>query len=115
MRIKIPLYAGYLKILKVDDIESYCKKEDLYGCGDGACSAVTYSHKNCIHLVFENSTDHGIIAHESLHATNIILENATIQASYENDEAQAYLLQWVVNMCYKALNFNQIKSKRFKE
>jgi hypothetical protein len=40
------------------------------------------------------------LAHESLHAANMILSNAGVRVDVcENDEAQAYLLGWIMKKC----------------
>lgn len=37
------------------------------------------------------------LAHEALHITNFILEDRGVKGSYKNDEAQAYLLSYIVD------------------
>ena len=45
-----------------------------------------------------------IIAHESIHITNSILNDCGVIPSFSNDETQAYLLGWIVNKITKILN-----------
>lgn len=41
------------------------------------------------------------IAHEALHVTNFILDDRGVKGSYKNDEAQAYLLSYIVRKIQK--------------
>lgn len=72
--------------------------------------AFTTRHNQKIYMVFkyghpdEKVPKMGTICHESLHATKFILHNVGVKASNKNDEAEAYLLTWIVDRTYKALN-----------
>ncbi len=46
----------------------------------------------------------GTIAHESLHAVNIVHNWHGFKPSYSNDEATAYLLDWVVQKCHNTID-----------
>ena len=51
----------------------------------------------------------GVIAHESLHAVNMILDNRGVVEDFNNDEPVAYLLEWIVDRVYETMhkyNFN---------
>jgi hypothetical protein len=43
------------------------------------------------------------LVHESVHAANLILDFKGIPISLENDETQAYLIEWIFENCYKVL------------
>lgn len=45
----------------------------------------------------------GTLAHEAVHAANYMLDRAGVKMSYENDEAQAYLVGYIVDQCMPAL------------
>ena len=45
----------------------------------------------------------GCLAHEAVHAANYMLDRAGVKMSYENDEAQAYLVGHIVDQCMPAL------------
>ena len=47
-----------------------------------------------------------VIAHECLHITNMILSSRGVGVTLENDEAQAYLMEFIFNKC---LSFKSIK------
>lgn len=52
-----------------------------------------------------------VIAHEALHVTNMILSSASIQIDINsNDEAQAYLLGWIVKKILETYSY-QLKEK----
>ncbi len=44
------------------------------------------------------------IAHESLHAANYILDRVGVKLSYKNDEAQNYLMTWIIKNTINILN-----------
>lgn len=45
----------------------------------------------------------GNITHESLHAVNAIFNELGVEYSLTNDEHAAYMVGWVANCCWKAL------------
>lgn len=53
-------------------------------------------------VVWTLRKDIDVIAHECLHAVNYILENRGVQASWGNDEAQAYLLTELIGEALRA-------------
>lgn len=92
-----------------DDIEFIQKQEPEFR-NAGEVFAHTYfgSIKDwqCIKIIFNfnnshSKITHGCVAHECIHACNMILEHRGIISSFNNDEAQAYFLEWIVNECYK--------------
>lgn len=51
--------------------------------------------------------DFAVVAHESLHITNMILQDVCVIPSFENDEAQAYLLSHVVGIVLETIEINK--------
>lgn len=45
----------------------------------------------------------GTLAHEAVHSANYMLDRAGVKMSFENDEAQAYLVGHIVDQCMPAL------------
>lgn len=43
------------------------------------------------------------LVHECVHATNMILDHKGIPMSLENDESQAYLVEWIFENCFRVL------------
>jgi hypothetical protein len=55
----------------------------------------------------------GTLSHEAVHAANYMLDRAGVKISFENDEAQAYLVGHIVDQCTPALiaTWKNIKGK----
>ena len=43
------------------------------------------------------------LVHESVHAANMILDHKGIPMTLENDESQAYLVEWIFENCLRFL------------
>lgn len=50
----------------------------------------------------------GLVVHELQHATNCILNHIGITPSYENDEAQAYLIGYISNKVFDFIKENKL-------
>lgn len=108
---KIPIYFGELLIVFNDDFEESLKKfkvsveNNLHGCG--AISIPLEHNKTGVSrymILFKDSPGNNTIAHEALHTTNFILGDRGVKADYDNDEAQAYLLGYIVGEICKFLD-----------
>ena len=68
------------------------KPNELWG-------AYTISKDGCVYIGLRSRGDytHGIIAHEAVHAAWIILGIAGVKTDRRNNEAMAYLVEWIVN------------------
>ena len=104
---KCPLYPIWLCIIASDDTKKVNGKYDLgldFSMEDG------HTHRKgikipefktervCIFIVLDPTNEQfsqGLIAHECLHATSYILDWVGIKPDYMNDEAQAYLMQYI--------------------
>ena len=85
-----------LKKFKVED------SVDIEGC-DG----LTVFCQNFV-LIWSKHKDKSIeslstLVHECVHAANMILDHKGIPMSLENDESQAYLVEWIFENCLKVL------------
>lgn len=102
--INLPLYPGVFVIILSDETEKVNKLFPKFK------SDILYAHtmytewkgkKGFIVLLNmwneEEIVTPGTIAHEALHATNFICDSVGILEDYNNDEAQAYLLGWLVD------------------
>lgn len=60
---------------------------------------------SCIYWIVlkHESISHGLIAHEIVHLSNMIMEDRDIKPDYNNDESQAYLVEWLTESVYKVL------------
>lgn len=50
-----------------------------------------------------NADDHSNLVHECLHIANLILNHRGVGVTTDNDEAQTYLLQYLVRQCLNVL------------
>lgn len=103
--LKIPIYFGGLKIIQVKELGELNKEYDvdLYGL----MGAFMYQNDSegyaSYTLAFPEDVTPSVIAHESLHLTNQILNDSGVRLDPDNDEPQCYLIGWIVNECHKFL------------
>ena len=108
--IKIPIYGGSLTMILCDALKEVDEK---YNFNDDLSNykAVVFTNKdfpNVIKVAFEKGLNNaGIIARESVYIVNIIFHRVGIKLDTKNDEAQAYLTQWVFDECYKFIDKNK--------
>lgn len=109
-RVPIPIYHQTLHIAICDDVEKeisevnkkfYANVEQFEFAG---YSEATGKH-HLILLNKKNLPDEpftiGTIAHEAFHITSFVMKRVGIQPDVNNDEAQAYLLSWIVEQVHK--------------
>lgn len=108
--IKVPLYHQRLQIIICDDVEkeieevnkkfpTSCDRFDFSGYAE----AIDNYHLVLLNKKYlkEESFAISTISHEALHITSFILKRVGIKPDVENDEAQAYLLSWIVEKVYQ--------------
>jgi hypothetical protein len=108
--IEVPLYHQRIQIIVCDDAEKeidqinkkYPSNIDKfefsgYAEGSGKYNLIVLNKKYLTDEPFAIST----IAHESLHVTSFIMKRVGMHPDVDNDEAQAYLLSWIVEQVYK--------------
>jgi len=109
--IDIPLYRGKLIIILTNDMDELQEKipnfsaPEIYGHSimtnwnghQGFCVILNFDNQ------FQNIT-HGAIAHEALHISSMICQGRGINADFYNDEPQAYLCGWIVDVIYSFLS-----------
>lgn len=69
--------------------------------GSGRCIRTNYKGNRAIVIWVDKKRNHPTIAHECLHAANFVLDNAGVHPSFENDEAQAYLMTQLIREANK--------------
>mgnify|MGYP006876405293 CR=1 FL=1 len=107
--IEVPLYNANLRLFKGEDIEEVWQFYDVpfeAGYDGGVFRHMEDDVLIEFGLFVEKHDNPGIIAHESLHVTNGILDKCGVWPDHKNDEAQAYLLKWVVNQVTEFYNGN---------
>jgi hypothetical protein len=108
--VEVPLYHQRLQIIICDDAEkeideinkkypSTISRFEFSGHAEG------YGKYNLIVLNKKYLQDEsyviGTIAHEAFHITSFIMKRVGMNPDVNNDEAQAYLLSWIVEQVYK--------------
>lgn len=106
-KVQVPLYKQTFRMIFSNDLDKINKRLHSVEVDDElwaqTFSDVDKDEHEIFTVVFffnEPSTPpitHGIITHESLHITNLILAKAGVKLKTNNDEASAYLIQWVVD------------------
>jgi hypothetical protein len=76
---------------------SWGYKSDTRSRFNGRC--VVDVENGCAAIWVKDWSDIAIVGHECLHAVNGCLLSRGVQASFDNDEAQAYLLSAVLRRC----------------
>jgi len=110
-KINIPIYGGYLAIHITKDIDKTLRVVDYDGdlVGD-AYMVFNLDGTKAYDLIFKHDKiDHGLIAHECFHLTHRIMHDINKTFDFNNDEPEAYLMQFLINSIYDFLSENEIK------
>ena len=111
--VEVPIYGGHLLMFITNSVDKIRKElpntdmEEVFAYTDqlGGSAAIT--------LNFENPTTKmtaGVIAHEAAHATHMILSTRGVMPDFDNDEAEVYLLSWMVNQIHEFMNEHKFKA-----
>lgn len=110
--VEIPIYRGKLVILLGNDVEKltsvlseWDKDEEPYAHAwrlgykgwKSACVVLNFHHS-------KSKINHGIVAHEAMHATHFIAQDSDIDFDFDNPEPITYLLEWVTNEIHKFIH-----------
>lgn len=115
--VEFPLYKGYLAVLLVDKV---VRVENYDFNTNGKDFRVNYAHTFEVGVTIRNKVyecylialnfgndhakvTHGIIAHEAMHVTRMLLESRGVRLSNRSDEAYAYMMTWIVDEIYELL------------
>ena len=114
-KVNVPIFRGKLTVVINETLEESANEIDyrkdisdynaisFYGRYDGVLQFVILLHKG---------VDTGIIAHESAHAANQILDYIGHNNTADNDEVFCYVFEWVFRQAEKC--FNKYKEKHGK-
>ncbi len=101
-----PLYKNHDIIILIGDLSKISKKYDFLE-DDGNDLAFTQqclinNNKSIIIAMNPKHSEFtlGIAAHECLHAVNMIFDTIGVIPTFDNDEPQAYLLEYLLNEVY---------------
>lgn len=101
--IKIPIYEAEVTIILDKDLEYVEKKYKTISLKNyGAVTLQNNAHHKKYVVAFEYVSA-GIVAHEVVHLVNYLFLDCGLQLDRENDEAQAYLTNWLVDKIYNFL------------
>lgn len=108
--VEVPLYHQHILIIISEDVEKEIEQINKkypanidrfefsgYSEGNGKFHLIVLNKKYLTDESFTIST----IAHEAFHITSFIIKRVGIKPDVNNDEAQAYLLSWIVEQIYK--------------
>ena len=116
-KVKIPLYCGDLIIIQTNNFKKIETKYNLHLI-IGYEAIVFKDHKNGYTryvMVFNKTPTPSVIAHEALHVVCKVFYDRNMELDNLNDEAQCFLLEWVVNKCHKFLKVDDSKLKKVKD
>lgn len=106
-KIKIPLYGGSLFIDIVNSMEEGFTKHKIQTSSfqyDAISITRVINGKKEYMVMIKPSATPGIIAHEAKHIVNNIFSHIGQDLDVNNDEAECYLLSWIVNRIHEELN-----------
>jgi len=121
MKIKslnIPLYRGKF-IVVITKSPAKIKKyipdfddENIYAHSYYA----NYKKKQGFYIILNfksqfGKVNHGTIAHEAVHTAHFIMKSRGIIEGFDNDEAEAYLVEWITDQVYKFIKKIKYKVK----
>lgn len=102
---KVPIYGGYL-VIEVGDLEELSKKYGVDVDSSRYNALTVYQIKEGIRwnaVLIDKDATPGIIAHEAKHVVNDIFRTTGVKLDIDNDEAECYLLGWVVNRIHEEI------------
>jgi len=111
VKVLIPIYQEHLTIVFTDDFNTAYKKYNL----DGYDPDVEYDGgvwiSDSIHYLMLDGSNMcaGTVAHEAKHIVNNLFSRVGIELDYDNDEAECYLLGWLVDVIY--MKWEIVKNK----
>lgn len=107
----ISIYGGVLRIHVTENLEKTLKEIDYDGeleCD--ACCVYNTNGSRMYDLVFiKGRVLHGLIAHECFHLTHRIMKHVNKTYDIDNDEPEAYLIQYLTDTVYSFFKENKIK------
>jgi len=106
-KIFIPIYNCYLTIIVAKEFEKISKQYDFENSECAEAQVGTRQDENGIKeyvYIQRPSVTFGTIAHEAKHITNRIFRDRGQDLDPWNDEAECYLLGYIVNEIQESIN-----------
>lgn len=91
----------------VKDIQKLEEKWGMRNEGDQLCGIYDIQHEQwkaiivIFNMIHKQTVTYGMIAHESLHIMDSVFSGVGHTYDYDNNEAGAYLVEWVANTIFK--------------
>ena len=102
--IKIPIYRGTLRMFYAEDLSPLEIKYNTVSLGNFGAVVLTHPNRFKEYIVaFKYKDDYSLIAHEVVHLVNRIFLDVGQELDRINDEAQAYLTQYLFEEIHKFL------------
>lgn len=107
-KIHIPIYEQMVEVY-YGNYKKIKKINDRHGCSElkeGIDGRSIWIEKTNLYLLLlrrDAKLSHGDIAHECKHLVNFIFMNIDIELKKENDEAECYLLGWIVDQIHSII------------
>lgn len=97
----------FLPAFTQKQVNLFTKKQKIDPIDISNCDGQTICSNDSI-IIWSKFKDRSIeslstLVHECVHAANMILDHKGIPMSLENDESQAYLVEWIFENCLRAL------------
>ena len=109
-RVYIPIYGCYLTIIVAEEFEKAVALYDTSESNYKATDAVVITIIDKKTAIKENiyiqrpQITYGEIAHEAKHIVNRIFQDKSIELDRFNDEAECYLLSYIVDKIIENIN-----------
>lgn len=99
-KIPIPIYRGYLLIHIGRPSDKLIKKYHIEVEPDHL-AAVHDLDEGVLVWFTETTFEASIVAHEAIHIKNIVFDQIAAKPDFDNDEYEAYFVEWVVETIEK--------------
>lgn len=110
--LKLPIYPIRLCVVETDNPQILKEKHGMDMSNETVYAHTwdwyTYDKKvkyKCVYIILNtkhpfHKIKHSTIAHECVHAANMTLHHVGVFPDFQNDEAQAYLVEYIYNIVH---------------
>ena len=108
----IPIYGGTLVVILesiAKNVKKYIKNFNKTEVGAHTWHREWKGKEGLVIILNPKKLTHGSVAHEALHAADFLADDRGFVPDFNNDEPVAYLIAWIVDEVYHALEKKNIK------
>ena len=115
--VEVPIYRGYFVIILTNSQKKVVKYlPEFKGRVYAHSWFATYRGQQGFYIVlnFDNEVrkiKHGVITHEAIHTAHFIATERGIEPDFSNDEAIAYLGEWITDSVYKFIQKHKFSAE----